>query len=201
MNRFQTDETVSSQKRRVTSRCRPRSTLRAFDSISECFALRDEQKGWEQPHPEKKGLISFRKTVGGRTLDDQWAQHWPATQTPQRVTALGGRPATQPPAAWMDRSLCLRWQDFVGRGFPVGCACQEQAKRSAGGPRGRRYQLTVLLAAEPTVWPVHSEGILHLSKRLNGWKPGNSSLLEEDGPAEEEQSGVRRGEAEDASLP
>lgn len=59
----------------------------------------------------------------------------------------------------------------------------------------------MLLAAEPTVWPVHSEGIFHLSKRLNGWKPGNSSLLEEDGPAEEEQSGVRRGEAEGAGLP
>lgn len=84
---------------------------------------------------------------------------------------------------------------LCGQGFPSGMCVP------GTGPRGRRYQLTVLLAAEPTVWPVHSEGIFHLSKRLNGWKPGNSSLLEEDGPAEEEQSGVRRGEAEDASLP
>lgn len=112
-----------------------------FDSISECFAFQDEQKGWEQSHPKKKELTSFKRTVGRRTLDDHWAQHWPVTRTPQRVTACRGSAGeitfvTQPSETWIDSSLCFHQQDFVGRGFPVGCTYQEQAKRSAGGPMG-----------------------------------------------------------------
>lgn len=111
-----------------------------FDSISECFAFQDEQKGWEQSHPKKKGLISF-KTVGRRILDDHWARHWPVTRTPQRVTACRGSAGevtfvTQPSATWIDSSLYVHQQDFVGRDFPVGCSYQEQAKMSAGEPVG-----------------------------------------------------------------